>query len=210
MKHTVTLLLFAALGTTASALGQTTDSQAPAEQQIAEARCAYVQNENVCTPHPNQDAYRDAEIAQAQSPGRPDQPPFPPRRGMGYPGYPSPYPHLWVGEGHPGHALIGVLVGGTLGAVAGANVHTNGQTGPNVVGGLVLGGLGALFGGMIGNSIGWVHGQRYRHQSWPDDDEDARSKPQEPDSTRLAASQKPRPSRSTNATGQPASMASAP
>jgi hypothetical protein len=161
VRHRNTLLLLAVLGTAAYALGQTDDSLATPDlpRQIAVARCAYAQSENACGANPSQDTgAQDGSTAQARFPGRIPRPPMAPRRQMGYPraGYPSP----WMGEGHPGHALIGALVGGGVGAAAGINIHTNNQSGPNVVGAIVLGGLGAMVGGIIGNSVPWTHGQR--------------------------------------------------
>jgi hypothetical protein len=105
-------------------------------------------------------------------------PPLPPRakrsRGSyaGYPGrrYPG-YSTMWMGEGHPGHAAIGALILGGLGATLAANTHPNGQRGPNVVAALFCGGLGAVVGGIIGNSLPWSHGRRFRQQSPPDGDE---------------------------------------
>lgn len=136
-------------------------------------------------------------------------PQLPARRGRprgSYPGYPggrSPgHSSLWMGEGHPGHAAIGALILGGLGATLAANTHPNGQKGPNVVGAIFVGGLGAVVGGFIGNSIPWSHSQRFHQPSWPDEDElgsrntdsrnidsrniDSRNKEQQPQQSGLA------------------------
>ena len=104
-------------------------------------------------------------------------PPMPPRmrRPVGsYPGYPRR--SMWMGESHPGHAAIGALLLGGLGATLAANTHPNGQKGPNVVGALFVGGLGAVVGGFIGNSIPWSHSRGYQRRSGPDEDELASGK----------------------------------
>jgi hypothetical protein len=123
----------------------------------------------------------------AQFRRRMSRPPM--RRPMGYP---PPYPRPWLGEGNPGHAALGALILGGLGATLAANAHSNGQSGPNVVAALFCGGLGAFVGAVIGNNIGWSHSQRYHRNSWPDDDEDAsNSRPPAPSAARQAASLEP-------------------
>jgi hypothetical protein len=169
--------IVASLGTVilllSTALAQTGNSQPVADSKSTPAASV---NERTTPPDPcasptAANGKTFCEVAQ-----RPQGPPFPPRMGRPrggsygysrYPGYPSP----WTGEGHPGHALIGVLIGGALGATLGTNTHPNHEIGPNVVGGIFLGGLGAVIGGVIGNSIGGSHFHRYRRQSWPDEDE---------------------------------------
>ncbi len=103
------------------------------------------------------------------------------RRRMGYNRpYGGPYGGPWFQEGNPGHAVIGALILGGLGATLAANTHPTGQKGPNVVAALFVGGLGAVFGAIIGNSIAEHHS--YRHRTpWPDDDdEDASVRNQRP------------------------------
>jgi hypothetical protein len=184
----LTGLFLAAVSSTWAQSGSAPDtSNDNPHTQVDRARSAYtdtdtlpvVPNPSLSVPEPG------SETAQAQFPGRIPRPPLAPRGPMPYPryGYPSP----WMSEGHPGHALIGVLIGGTLGATLGANAHPNGQTGPNVVGALFLGGLGAAVGGLIGNSFPWSP-HRFRRDSWPDDDESAsRSRPKQAGSARQVA-----------------------
>ena len=177
MKNlTFRLLMGLFLAAVSNAWAQAGSVQAPSNDnlpvQVTVARSAYtdtdtlpvVPNPSLSVPEP------DSETAQAQFPGRIPRPPLAPRGPMPYPRY--GYPGPWMSEGHPGHALSGVLIGGTLGATLGANAHPNGQKGPNVVGALFLGGLGAAVGGFIGSSLPWSP-HRSSRDSWPDDDESA-------------------------------------
>lgn len=162
-----TLFLLGLLVTTACALGQQENS-APSKHlagRVAQARCAYEKTKD-CVPSAKDDA-----SAQAQFPRR-----IPPRAAG--PWGPAEYACSRPWPSNPGHALVGALIGGTVLAVAFANTHPNGQSGPNVVGAFVGSVLGAAFGAIIGNAM---PSRRYYRQSWPDEDDEFASR------TKLAA-----------------------
>jgi hypothetical protein len=189
MKHKNTVLpLLVALAVIAGAIAQaqTEDSkEAQDAPSVAAARCAYTQGDSSCSDvsSSRDNSPGDGTLVAQYPRGRRPGPPMRRRMGYGRP-YGRPYGGPWFQEGNPGHAVIGALILGGLGATLAANTHPDGQRGPNVVGALFVGGLGAVFGAIIGNSIPEHH--TYRHRTpWPDeDDEDASVRNQRPGSER--------------------------
>lgn len=147
-----------------SAFGQTGGPRADSDR-VAVARCAYASGES-CQSR-NSDG---AATTVAQGPRR-----MPPhgRGPMVYPGPRYGYPGYGMGDGHPGHALIGAVLLGGLGGSLAYNTHPNGQTQPNVVGALFCGGLGGVIGWVIGYHLPFEHSPRFHRRSWPDEDEEA-------------------------------------
>jgi len=175
MKHrNIVLPLLLALTVTAGAIAQaqTEESNEAADApSVAAARCFYIRADSSCPGvSSSRDNAPDNGTLVAQYRGRMSGPRMRHRMGYGRP-YGRPYGGPWFQEGNPGHAVIGALLLGGLGATLAANTHPNGQRGPNVVGALFVGGLGAVFGAIIGNSIPEHHS--YRHRTpWPDDDDE--------------------------------------
>jgi len=114
MKHKEGFL-FALLLLASSALAQTIDSQTTNDlpeknlpKQVALARSAYTQTEEVIADGAPNDSKGDNTLAQI--PGRmPGPMAGPPMRR-------AAYPNMWMSGGSPGHALIGALIGFGLGA----------------------------------------------------------------------------------------------
>ena len=72
----------------------------------------------------------------------------------------------------PGLSPMGALIGFGAGAALGASKSQDGTSGGRVLGGLLLGGLGALIGGAIGNVPPFWHSRRNYPGYGPSDDED--------------------------------------
>lgn len=94
------------------------------------------------------------------------------------------YPHLHPGRTRPpgqayrshspmpGLSPLGALIGFGAGAALGASKSQDGTAGGRVLGGLLLGGLGALIGGAIGTAPPFWHSRRNYPPYRPDDDDD--------------------------------------
>jgi hypothetical protein len=178
MKYrTESLLLIALLLSALSASGQTGNlehtNNFPA--QIALARCAYTQAEELCPVINDQQRSADptkTEPVLAQIPRRiPRRPLPPPRPPMGYPG--RGYPRMWTDSGTVRHTAIGTLIGFGLGAALGATANTDKTPGTDVRAAFAVGCLGAMLGAVVGASIPSFDARNHhpRHP-WPDGDEE--------------------------------------
>jgi hypothetical protein len=177
MKRKEGFLFLFALLLASSALAQTADSRPAADlpkdalpkdnlpQQVAMARCAYAPKEEGCAalestsqPHPS------ANTMLAQFPRRMGPMAGPP---MGRGSYSSP----WISRPSTSHVLFGAAFGFAIGAGLGAKANAG------VRGSLGIGALIGLIGAGMGAGIPSFPGPRYYRRDWPDNDEDARSRP---------------------------------
>jgi len=195
MKHKEGFL-FALLLLASSALAQTIDSQTTNDlpendlsKQVALARSAYTQTEEVSAGGAPNDSKGNNTLAQIPRRMRGPMAGPPMRR--------AAYPNMGMSGGSPDHALIGALIGFGLGAA----VCAKGNAGVRAT--LALGTVGAGIGAAIGFSIPSFPGRNMYRRGWPDDDEEAsRSKPEtstpdpkksHSDSPRQAAMARPDP-----------------
>jgi len=188
MKHRTllssVLVLFAS-----TALAQSADKQVASDlpTSVAAARCRYTPADESCATLRESSAVQptdDATVAQY-----PRRVPGPPMRRPTM-GRPRPaYPAMWRPEGSGRHALIGALIGGSLGAAVAARGHGGMRAS------VALGALGAGMGAAIGVSIPSLpsrnpYRRRWPDRGWPDEDESAsRIKPEsaKPDAAHQAA-----------------------
>jgi hypothetical protein len=127
-----------------------------AADRIAAARRPYTRPEDVS-------AGTNARVTLAQLPRRRPGPPI--SRGPGYP--PPTYPGMWMGQPSGRHALIGAIIGGSLGVA----VAAKGNAG--VRASLAIGTLGAGLGAAMGLSIPSFPSRNMYRRGWPDDQEEA-------------------------------------
>ncbi len=189
MKHKEGFpFLFVVLLLASSALAQSGDSQTTNDlpHQVALARCAYNETDEVCASvdHPSPaaaDASNDTTLAQVprRIPGPPVQPRRPP---MGRPR--GAYPGVWMEEGSGRHAAVGALIGFGLGAALGAHANKDQHPGVGVRAAFLVGTIGAVLGAAVGYGTPTFYARSpHRRGPWADEDEQAsRPKPAEPDS----------------------------
>lgn len=144
-------------------LAQTRNGQAPvtlsAEESISAARSRYTRTAEVWP-----DANNGKTLAQIPRRG----PGTRPREGYSRGAYQAP----WINNGDAGRVAVGAAIGFGLGALLGVKAadHSRNATAAGVV---IFGGLGALFGGVIGGTHSFARTRSVYRHSWPEDDEES-------------------------------------
>jgi len=156
------ILLLASLALASYAPAQTTDDRGSMNEkqfagggEISLARSRYT---SISEPEDNP---RDTSLAQL-SRSRP-APAQRPHRGTP----PGGYNQHWADRGSAGHALIGAAIGFGLGAALAAKGSTNPNPGEKVRAVFLVGGLGAVLGGLIGAAQGGGHSFAHHRRAYP-------------------------------------------
>jgi hypothetical protein len=165
MRHAwLVATLFASLLFTLTAAAQNLDRESTdgsaAADRLATARSRYLQHENVAAASDETAADNSDNLTLAQLSRRRPVPRFP-QRGRA----PRPRParaRVWMGPGNGRGALIGAAIGFGLGAAAGAHANTDQHPGAGVKAAVLVGGIGAMFGALIGGSMPVFHSQNGR------------------------------------------------
>jgi hypothetical protein len=197
MKHKERFLT-ALLLLASSGLAQTIDAQTTNDSpennfspQVALARRAYTQPEEINTGGSPSASDADAKTTLAQLPRRMPSPMVRPPMGR------AAYPNMWMSQSNGRHALIGAIIGCGLGIA----VAAKGNAG--VSASLAISSLGAGLGAAMGLAIPSFPDRNMYRRRWPDDDQEARRiKPGSHKNSRKLASTSGGPLRPQN-TAQP-------
>jgi hypothetical protein len=180
------LLLLAPILLASTVLAQGTNSSRtnnlPEADSVAVARNSYIEADSGSSPASNyaagkQPALENKPLAQySRPPGPPFRPPVRPPMGG--------YPRMRSGPNWGHHGALGALIGFGVGAGAGVIWGTSREPAANragdaLLGGLLLGGLGAAVGAAIASLPPFPSRQFHRRQSREDDYDElgSRSKP---------------------------------
>jgi hypothetical protein len=161
----VLMVAFPILSTAAGAQcsDKSTERRPP---RVTKAHCQYTPNDPACR-NPRERSVADRHC----------QHPAPCQFWCCFHGYPPPSGRPWILDPeNNSHATAGALIGLGLGGALGASKDGNADS--RLAGALVIGGLGALIGSVIGHGIPNRHWHR-RRPDWDDPDENAgtREKP---------------------------------